>query len=87
METDRVPITVPALQQMKRGGRKIAGAAAWDDRVSQVLDCGGADNARQAVRQHYPDLVSLWYPPQHAERHVPKWNTCLMGPASIFRTS
>lgn len=43
METDRSPITVPALQQMKREGRKIAGVVAWDYQMAQIVDRAGAD--------------------------------------------
>ena len=43
METDRAPITVPALQQMKRDGRKIVGVVAWDYPMAQIVDRAGAD--------------------------------------------
>ncbi len=43
METDRTPITVPALQQMKRDGRKIVGVVAWDYPMAQIVDRAGAD--------------------------------------------
>ena len=43
METDRTPITVPALQQMKRDGRKIVGVVAWDYQMAQIGDRAGAD--------------------------------------------
>ena len=43
METDRTPITVPALQQMKRDGRKIAGVVAWDYQMAQIVDRAGVD--------------------------------------------
>ena len=43
METDRTPITVPALQQMKREGRKIAGVVAWDYQMAQIVDRAGVD--------------------------------------------
>ena len=43
METDRTPITVPALQQMKRDGRKIVGVVAWDYQMAQIVDRAGAD--------------------------------------------
>ena len=43
METDRAPITVPALQQMKRDGRKIVGVVAWDCPMAQIVDRAGAD--------------------------------------------
>ena len=43
METDRAPITIPALQQMKRDGRKIVGVVAWDCPMAQIVDRAGAD--------------------------------------------
>jgi 3-methyl-2-oxobutanoate hydroxymethyltransferase len=43
METDRMPITVAALQQMKRDGRKIVGVVAWDYPMAQIVDRAGAD--------------------------------------------
>ena len=43
METDRTPITVPALQWMKRDGRKIVGVVAWDYPMAQIVDRAGAD--------------------------------------------
>ncbi len=36
-------VTVPALQQMKREGRKIVGVVAWDFQMAQVLDRAGVD--------------------------------------------
>ena len=36
-------VTVPALQQMKRDGRKIVGVVAWDFQMAQVLDRAGVD--------------------------------------------
>src|SRR5579864_4060543 len=43
METERAPITVPALQQMKRDARKIVGVVAWDYPMAQIVDRAGAD--------------------------------------------
>ena len=43
METERAPITVPALQQMKRDARKIVGVVAWDYQMAQIVDRAGAD--------------------------------------------
>ena len=37
------PVTVPALQQMKREGQKIIGVVAWDWQMAQVLDRAGVD--------------------------------------------
>jgi 3-methyl-2-oxobutanoate hydroxymethyltransferase len=36
-------ITVPALQQMKRDGRKIVGVVAWDWQMAQIVDRAGVD--------------------------------------------
>jgi len=37
------PVSVPALQQMKREGRKIVGVVAWDFQMAQVVDRAGVD--------------------------------------------
>jgi 3-methyl-2-oxobutanoate hydroxymethyltransferase len=36
-------ITLPALQAMKREGRKIVGVVAWDEGTARVLDAAGVD--------------------------------------------
>ena len=36
-------VTVPALQQMKRDGKKIVGVVAWDYQIAQIADRAGAD--------------------------------------------
>ena len=36
-------MTVPALQQMKREGRKIIGVVAWDFQMAQIVDRAGVD--------------------------------------------
>lgn len=36
-------VTIPALQQMKRDGRKIVGVVAWDYQIAQIADRAGAD--------------------------------------------
>ncbi len=41
-DTDSV-LTVPALQQMKRDGRKIAGVVAWDTQMARIADRAGVD--------------------------------------------
>ena len=35
--------TIPALQQMKRDGRKIVGVVAWDFQIAQIADRAGVD--------------------------------------------
>ena len=37
------PVTVPALQQMKRTGEKIVGVVAWDFQIAQIVDRAGVD--------------------------------------------
>ena len=37
------PITIPALQQMKRDGRKIVAVVAWDYQMAQIVDRAGVD--------------------------------------------
>ena len=39
----QTPVTVPALQQMKREGRKIVAAVAWDWQMAQIVDRAGVD--------------------------------------------
>jgi 3-methyl-2-oxobutanoate hydroxymethyltransferase len=36
-------VTVPALHQMKRDGRKIVGVVAWDYQIAQIADRAGVD--------------------------------------------
>jgi len=43
MDNSQNPVTVPALQQMKRDGRKIVGVVAWDFQMAQVVDRAGVD--------------------------------------------
>ena len=35
--------TLPALQQMKRDGKKIVGVVAWDFQIAQIVDRAGVD--------------------------------------------
>ncbi len=37
------PVTIPALQQMKRDGRKIVGVVAWDFQMARIADVAGVD--------------------------------------------
>ena len=37
------PVTIPALQQMKRDGQKIAGVVAWDTPMARIADRAGVD--------------------------------------------
>jgi 3-methyl-2-oxobutanoate hydroxymethyltransferase len=43
MEAQDAPVTIPALQQMKRDGRKIVGVVAWDYQIAQIVDRAGVD--------------------------------------------
>lgn len=36
-------VTIPALHQMKRDGRKIVGVVAWDHQIAQIVDRAGVD--------------------------------------------
>ncbi|MGP0089697.1 MAG: 3-methyl-2-oxobutanoate hydroxymethyltransferase [Xanthobacteraceae bacterium] len=36
-------VTIPALQQMKREGRKIVGVVAWDYQIARIADRAGVD--------------------------------------------
>src|SRR6266705_191013 len=36
-------VTIPALQKMKRDGRKIVGVVAWDYQIAQIADRAGVD--------------------------------------------
>ncbi len=43
MEAQDSPVTVTALQQMKREARKIVGVVAWDYQIAQIVDRAGVD--------------------------------------------
>jgi 3-methyl-2-oxobutanoate hydroxymethyltransferase len=43
MDNSQTAVTVPALQQMKRDGRKIVGVVAWDWQMAQIVDRAGVD--------------------------------------------
>jgi 3-methyl-2-oxobutanoate hydroxymethyltransferase len=43
MKSQDSPVTIPALQQMKRDGRKIVGVVAWDCQIAQIVDRVGVD--------------------------------------------
>src|SRR4030088_483364 len=36
-------VTIPALQKMKREGRRIVGVVAWDYQIAQIADRAGVD--------------------------------------------
>ena len=36
-------VTIPALQQMKRDGKKIVGLVLWDHQIAQIADRAGVD--------------------------------------------
>jgi len=41
--SDASPVTIPALHQMKRDGRKIVGVVAWDYQIARIVDRAGVD--------------------------------------------
>ena len=43
MNVEPIAVTVPALQQMKRDGRKIVGMVVWDYQLAQIVDRAGVD--------------------------------------------
>jgi 3-methyl-2-oxobutanoate hydroxymethyltransferase len=43
MVSNESTLTIPALQQMKRDGRKIVGVVAWDYQIAQIVDRAGVD--------------------------------------------
>lgn len=43
MPSQASALTIPALHQMKRAGRKIVGVVAWDFQIAQIVDRAGVD--------------------------------------------
>lgn len=43
MDSKETPVTLPALRQMKRDGRKIVGVVVWDYQMAQIVDRAGVD--------------------------------------------
>jgi len=43
MDSKESAVTIPALQQMKRDGKKIVGVVAWDYQMAQIVDRAGVD--------------------------------------------
>jgi 3-methyl-2-oxobutanoate hydroxymethyltransferase len=43
MPSNESPVTIPALQEMKRAGQKIVGVVAWDFQLAQIVDRAGVD--------------------------------------------
>ncbi len=43
MESNQTAVTIPALQQMKRDGKKIVGVVAWDYQIAKIVDRAGVD--------------------------------------------
>jgi 3-methyl-2-oxobutanoate hydroxymethyltransferase len=41
--SDPSPVTIPALHQLKRDGRKIVGVVAWDYQIARIVDRAGVD--------------------------------------------
>ncbi len=43
MQGKDAAVTIPALQQMKRDGRRIVGVVAWDYQIARIVDRAGVD--------------------------------------------
>jgi 3-methyl-2-oxobutanoate hydroxymethyltransferase len=43
MDTSESAVTIPALQQMKRDGKKIAGVVCWDYQIARIAERAGVD--------------------------------------------
>jgi 3-methyl-2-oxobutanoate hydroxymethyltransferase len=43
MTSAHSPVTIPALQEMKREGRKSVGVVAWDYQIARIADRAGVD--------------------------------------------
>jgi len=43
MPSQQSPVTISAVQQMKRDGRKIVGVVVWDYQIAQIVDRVGVD--------------------------------------------
>jgi 3-methyl-2-oxobutanoate hydroxymethyltransferase len=43
MQSSDSPVSIPALQWMKREGRKIVGVVAWDCQIAQIVDRVGVE--------------------------------------------
>src|SRR5215470_16199143 len=43
MASSDTPVTIPALQQMKRDGKKSAGVVAWDYQIALIAERAGVD--------------------------------------------
>ena len=43
MNSKELAFTIPALQQMKRDGKKIVGVVAWDYQMAQIVDRAGVE--------------------------------------------
>ncbi len=43
MDSKESAVTIPALQQMKRDGKKIVGVVAWDYQMAQIVDRAGVE--------------------------------------------
>src|SRR5882724_5866488 len=50
-------VTIPALQQMKRDGKKIVGVVAWDYQIAQIVDRAGVDMIKLDGAADFPEAV------------------------------
>ena len=65
-------VTIPALHQMKRDGRKIVGVVAWDFQISSIADRAGVDLISVADSVG----VNLWGHATDTEVTVDEMLTC-----------
>jgi 3-methyl-2-oxobutanoate hydroxymethyltransferase len=43
MQSNDKAVTIPALQQMKRDGKKIVAVVAWDNQIAKIVDRAGVE--------------------------------------------
>ena len=66
------PVTIPALQQMKHEGKKIAGVVAWDYQIAQIAERAGADMLKLDAAAEFLDAVkALTRPASRFARYLP----------------
>ena len=70
-------MTIPALQQMKREGRKSVGVVAWDYQIARIADRAGVD----FVSVGNSVGVNLWGHASPLEVTLDEMLICLQGGA------
>ena len=68
-------VTIPALLQMKRDGRKSVGVVAWDYQIARIADRAGVDivEEKRSARQQAKAVADAEMTPtfkQCAERYI-----------------